>query len=118
MNNAECIVTAVCKDIIGEFDDMLLTFRILDQASNLELQHCLIDLIEQLSWDENNLYQLLDKSVVDALFKFASLAHLNPDQIGNVLARATGNVLMIKDQPSSGASNSNMSDRERAGMIS
>ena len=29
--------------------------------------------------------------------RYASLAHLNPDQIGNVLARATTNVLMIKN---------------------
>jgi hypothetical protein len=92
-----CRLYSVCRDIIGGFDDMLLTFRILEQASNMELQHCLIDLIELLSQEESNIQQLLEKTVVDVMIKYASLAHLNPDQIGNVLARATNNVLMIKD---------------------
>ena len=35
--------------------------------------------------------------VCSLLCRYASLAHLNPDQIGNVLARATTNVLMIKN---------------------
>lgn len=87
----------VCRDIIGVFDDMLLIVRMLDQASNMELQHCLLDLMELLSLEEGNLHQLLDKEFVDRIIKYASLAHLNPDQIGNILARATSNTLMLKD---------------------
>lgn len=92
-----CRLYSVCKDIIGAFDDMLLTIRMLEQASNLELQHCIIDLLELLSGEDANLVQLLDREVVNSIIKYASLAHLNPDQIGNVLARATSNTLMIKD---------------------
>lgn len=87
----------VCHDIIGSFDDMLLTFRILEQADNMELQHILLELIDCLTNDESNISQLLDRDVVEQLIRFASLSHLNPDQIGNVLARATNNVLMLKD---------------------
>lgn len=92
---------AVCKDIIGGFDDVLLIVRMLEQANNMELQHCLLDLLEAMSAETSNLHQLLDRHVVDTLIKYLSLAHLNPDQIGNVLARATSNVLMLKDGPSS-----------------
>ena len=53
--------------------------------------------MELLSLEESNLQQLLDKEFVNRIIKYASLAHLNPDQIGNVLARATSNVLMLKD---------------------
>lgn len=96
-----CRLYSVCRDIIGTFDDMLLTFRMLEQASNLELQHYLLDLIELLTREESNLQQLLDTSVINVVIKYASLAHINPDQIGNVLARATNSVLMIKDASSS-----------------
>ena len=61
------------------------------------LQHCLLDLLELLSAEDLNLNQLLDREFVNAIIKYASLAHLNPDQIGNVLARATNNTLMLKD---------------------
>ena len=87
----------VCWDYIGSFDDMLLIVKILDEAENMELQHCLLDLIELLSSEESNLNQLLDKQFLASLIKYASLAHLNPDQIGNVLARLTNNVLMLKE---------------------
>ena len=87
----------VCRDIIGGFDDMLLIVRMLDQATNMELQHAILDFMELLSREETNLHQLLQKEFVDRIIKYASLAHLNPDQIGNVLARATSNVLMLKD---------------------
>ena len=87
----------VCWDYIGSFDDMLLIVKILDEAENMELQHCLLDLIELLSSEESNLNQLLDKEFLASLIKYASLAHLNPDQIGNVLARLTNNVLMLKE---------------------
>jgi DNAJ protein RME-8 N-terminal len=87
---------SVCWEAIGAFDDMLLIVKLLDEASNIELQHCLLDLLELLSAEESNLHQLLDKSFVGSMIKSASLAHLNPDQIGNVLARLTSNVLMLK----------------------
>ena len=87
---------SVCWDSIGAFDDMLLIVKMLDEATNIELQHCLLDLIELLSAEESNLHQLLDKTFVASIIKYASLAHLNPDQIGNVLARLTSNVLTIK----------------------
>jgi DnaJ family protein C protein 13 len=92
---------AVCKDIIGAFDDMMLSVRMLDQASDMELQHGLLDLLELLSAEDLNLHQLLDREFVNAIIKYASLAHLNPDQIGNVLARATAHTLMLKDAPPS-----------------
>ena len=93
---------SVCWDTIGAFDDMLLIVKMLDEATNIELQHCLLDLIELLSAEESNLHQLLDKTFVASIIKYASLAHLNPDQIGNVLARLTSNVLAIKSGEDSG----------------
>lgn len=94
---AKCLsrLYKVCKDIIGGFDDMLIIVRMLEQATNMELQHCLLDLLVQLANDNSNLIQLLDKRFVKVIIRYASLAHLNPDQIGNVLARATTNTLMI-----------------------
>ena len=86
---------SVCHDSIGGFDDMLLIVKMLDEATNMELQHCLIDFLELLLTEESNLKQLLDRSFVESIIKFASLAHLNPDQIGNVLARATNSRLLI-----------------------
>ena len=71
-----------CKDIIGPFDDMLLIIKMLDQSSNLELQHCLLDLVEVLCEEPLNALQLLDKEFVKVIIKYASLAHLNPDKIG------------------------------------
>ena len=88
----------VCWDSIGVFDDMLLIVKMLNEANNIELQHCLLDFLELLSTEENNLLQLLDGNFVNSIIKYASLAHLNPDQIGNVLARLTNNVLMIKSE--------------------
>ena len=60
---------SVCHDVIGGFDDMLLIVKLLDEALNMELQHCLIDLLELLSSDHSNLLQLLDKSFVDSIIK-------------------------------------------------
>jgi hypothetical protein len=65
----------------------------------MELQHCLLDLLELLAKDTSNLHQLIDQEFVNVVIKYASLAHLNPNQIGNVLARATNNTLMLKDAP-------------------
>lgn len=70
----------------------------------MELQHSILDLMELLSLEEGNLYQLLDREFVDRILKYSSLAHLNPDNIGNVLARATNNVLMLKDANDNGSS--------------
>lgn len=95
-----CRLYEVCHDIIGAFDDMIISVRMIDQAPNMELQHCLLDLVELLSREDDNLKQLLDKEVVNILIHYASLAHLNPDQIGNVLARATNSVLLIKNSMS------------------
>jgi len=60
--------------------------------------------MELLSLEEGNLHQLLDRDFVDRILKYSSLAHLNPDNIGNVLARATNNVLMLKDANDNGSS--------------
>lgn len=87
----------VCQDKIGEFDDMLIVVRMLEDSKVIDLQHALLDLLELLALDENNLSQLLTKDFAVLYLKFASLAHLNPDQIGNVLARATDKTLMITD---------------------
>eukprot|EP01036_Dinobryon_divergens_P036271 gene36271-47203_t len=85
----------VSGDLVGSFDDIILLVRLLEQADNMELQHYLIDLLEQLCATESNLSQLLETDFVSFMMKFCSLAHLNPDQIGNVLARATSKVLML-----------------------
>jgi len=96
---AKCLVKLydAARDRIGHFDDMMLTVRMLEQSKDMELQHSLLDLLETLSITDANLHQLLDTDFVDVIIKYAALAHLNPDQIGNVLARATKSSLMIKD---------------------
>ena len=96
---------SVCWDVIGTFDDMLLIVKMLDESADLELQHCLLDLIVLLSSEESNLHQLLDDSFVGSVIKYASLAHLNPDQSGNVLARMTTGVLMLRDEERSSDNN-------------
>jgi len=88
----------VCKDRIpGGFDDMLIIVRMLEQTNNMELFQSLLDLISNLAAVQSNLLQLLDRDFVKTMIKYATLAHINPDQIGNLLARATCNILMIKD---------------------
>lgn len=99
-----CRLYEVCRDIIGDFDDMLLVVRMLEKAPNMELQHCLIDLMEVLCLEHSNLLQLLDREFVDVIIKYATLAHINPDQIGNVLARATANTLLLKESGETGHS--------------
>ena len=95
----KCLVKLydAARDRIGYFDDMMLTVRMLEQARDMELQHSLLDLLESLSVIDANLHQLLETTFVDIIIKYAALAHLNPDQIGNVLARATRNQLLIQD---------------------
>ena len=92
-----CRLYSVCRDIIGGFDDMLLIVRMLEKAANMQLQHCMIDLMEVLCLNSSNVLQLLDKEFVNIIIKYVTLAHINPDQIGNVLARATANVLLLRD---------------------
>jgi curved DNA-binding protein CbpA len=101
-----CRLYEVCADIIGSFDDMIILVKMLEQAANLELQQYLFDLLIILSKDQTNLLQLLEKTFVNIMVKYVSLAHINPDQIGNVLARATANVLMITSSEKDGFSSS------------
>lgn len=108
----KCLVRLyeVCADLIGTFDDMLIVVRMLEQASNMELQQYLLDMISILSQDSSNLSQLLDKAFVNTMIKYVTLAHINPDQIGNALARATANVLMIKDSSTAYADSGSSDD--------
>lgn len=92
-----CRLYEVCRQEIGAFDDAMIVVRLLEQASDMELQHFLIDLLLTLTQETANLEQLLKKLFIDLMLKYASLAHLNPDQIGNALARATTKTLLIKD---------------------
>ena len=85
------------RDKVGVFDDMMLTVRMLEKCEHMELQHTLLDFLEALSLEERNLQQLLHKDFIKLMVNYVSLAHLNPDQIGNILARATTNTLMLKD---------------------
>ena len=96
---AKCLsrLYSVCKSTIGSFDDMMIMIRMLEQVKNMELQHSMIDFLEQLTMDQANLVQLLDREFVDIAIKYISLAHLNPEQIGNMLARVTAEPLRIKD---------------------
>jgi hypothetical protein len=106
---AKCLIRLydVCYDLIpGGFDDMMIIVKMLESSNHLELQQYLIDLLISLSKESSNLHQLLDKYFVDVLIKYVSLAHINPDQIGNVLARATSTILMIKNDESSASSSS------------
>jgi hypothetical protein len=50
-----------------------------------------------LAKEKFNLRQLLDKNFVDSIINYTSLAHINPDQIGNVLERATNKLLLLTD---------------------
>ena len=90
---------ATCYDLIGPFDDTLLTVNMLEQATNMELQHCILELLDQLSRFEANLHQLISREFVDTILQYASLAHLNPDQIGNLFARERdrSNIKMIEN---------------------
>lgn len=88
---------SVSGDSIGTFDDVMLIVRLLEQAGDVELQHCLLDLLESLSVHDSNLLQLLEKDFISMMLRYSALGHLNPDQIGNVLARATLNVRLLTD---------------------
>ena len=92
-----CRLYDVCCDLVGTFDDTLIVVRILEEAKDMELNHYVLDFLVILSKVEENLEQLLDREVIEMMLKYASLSHLNPDQIGNALARATANTLMIED---------------------
>ena len=62
-----CRLYRVCADLIGEFDDMMLAIRMLEQAHNMELQHGILDLLEVLCTEDANLLQLLDKVCLSML---------------------------------------------------
>jgi hypothetical protein len=98
---AKCLTRlyAACQDIIGGFDDMMLIIKMLENCSNLELQHCLLDLVETLCHEQSNALQLLDKDFVQVIIKYASLAHLNPDTIGNLLAQSSAHTLLLTNGP-------------------
>ena len=51
---------------------MMLTLKMLEQSYNMELQHCLLDLLNTLSLVDMNLHQLLDQDFVDSIIKYAS----------------------------------------------
>lgn len=55
----------------------------------------LLDFLLALASEEDNLRQLVDDVFVNIIIKYASLAHLNPDQIGNVLARLSGRISVL-----------------------
>jgi hypothetical protein len=92
-----CRLYNVCKDIIGTFDDTIIVVHLLSEAKDMELNHYIMDFLVILSQVEANLEQLLDRDFIELMLKYASFAHLNPDQIGNALARATGKTLLIEN---------------------
>lgn len=125
-----CRLYDVCSDIIGTFDDTIIVLHLLSQAKDMELNHYIMDFLVILSKNENNLEQLLDREFVELMLKYASFSHLNPDQIGNALARATNKTLMIEDSPegsipyyqksssNNNSSNSNeISDEEKSQIV-
>ena len=81
---ARCLVRlySVCWDLVGSSMTPCSGYM-LEQSGNLELQHCLLELLDRLSRVDLNLPQLLNGEFVDVMVRYASLAHLNPDQIGN-----------------------------------
>jgi DnaJ family protein C protein 13 len=92
-----CRLYDVCHDFIGSFDDTMIIVKMLETVRDMELNHYILDLLIVLTKDEENMEQLLDDEFVDLILKYVSLSHLNPDQIGNALARATANTLMLED---------------------
>lgn len=88
----------VCSDIVGTFDDAMIVVYLLQDSKEMELQHYILDLLVILSNHKLNLEQLLNKDFISIMLRFASLAHLNPDQIGNALARNTIHNLLLKDK--------------------
>jgi hypothetical protein len=123
-----CRLYNVCHDIIGPFDDTIIVVHLLSEARDMELNHYIMDFLVILSQVEANLEQLLERDFIDLMLKYASFAHLNPDQIGNALARATGGTLMITDAPEGSAplykksaaavaASSEISDEEKSQMV-
>lgn len=91
-----CKLYRACSDSLGAFDDMLLLVGMMDKSNSFELQHYLLELIEVMSANPSNLLELVDRDTVNSMLRFASLSHLNPDQIGNILARLATNTLLLK----------------------
>ena len=92
-----CRLYEVCHDLIGPFDDTMIIGKMLESVKDMELNHYMIDLLIVLTKNEENMEQLLDDDFISLILKYASLSHLNPDQIGNALARATAKTLMLED---------------------
>ena len=88
---------SICYDKIDTFDDMLLIVHLMSQVEDMELLQHLFDLLHELSIQELNLSQLINVDFVAAMLKYSSLAHLNPEKIGNELARETniGDMLLL-----------------------
>ena len=92
-----CKLYSACQDLMKTFDDMLLLIRMMYASPYIDMQHYLLILIDMMSMNECNLEQLLDREVINTFLKFTSLSHLNPDQIGNMLARIMKRTLLIED---------------------
>ena len=92
-----CRLYDVCHDLIGSFDDTMIIVKMLETVKDMELNHYILDLLIILTKNEENMEQLLDNDFITLILKYVSLSHLNPDQIGNALARATANTLMLED---------------------
>ena len=88
---------SACQSEMGSFDDMPLLIRMMDESEFIDVQHHLLELIDVMATEESNLEQLLDRDIINIFLKFASLSHLNPDQIGNMLARMTRRTLLLED---------------------
>ena len=85
---------SACQSMMGSFDDMPLLVRMMDESEFVDVQHHLLELIYAMSTEEINLEQLLEREIINIFLKFAALSHLNPDQIGNMLARMTRTLLL------------------------
>ena len=88
---------SACRSLMGNFDDMPLLIRMMEETEFVDVQHHLLEVIDAMVMDESNLIQLLDRDIINTFLKFASLSHLNPDQIGNMLARITKRTLLLED---------------------
>jgi hypothetical protein len=81
---------SVLPSSVGIFDDMLVVARMIENTGDIRFQHTALALLQTLSIGQGthlNAEQLLDRDVVSLMCHFASFAHLNPLQIGNLLTR-------------------------------
>src|SRR3546814_9088205 len=84
----------VNNDMIVPFDDIMILIRLLDTVGDIELQHALVDVLLEMCRDDHNLQLLLNPEFVSIMCQLASYAHLNSDQIGNLLHRQTHQLLL------------------------